>query len=93
MAGGFYWLRNGFKSQKMETATSFGGPFILLPKSLAGEWSKAMGDSPDPASGLYREVCQFGSFMHLISFYGVTIVRHDGNCLSADQNTKRMRRG
>ena len=59
----------------METATSFGGPYILLPKSLAGEWSLAMGDSPDPDSGLYGEVCQFGSFMHLISFHGVTIVR------------------
>ncbi|BCX48543.1 conserved hypothetical protein [Haloferula helveola] len=59
----------------METATSFGGPFILLPKKLADEWSKAIGDDPRPDSGLYGEVCQFGSFMHPISFGGVTVVR------------------
>jgi hypothetical protein len=59
----------------METATSFGGPFILIPKRLAGEWSKAIGDSPDPDYGLYGEVCQGEELMHLISFHGVTVVR------------------
>ena len=59
----------------METATSFGGPFILLPKCLADEWSEAMGDSPEPDSGLYGEVCRSGDFMHLIPFHGVTVVR------------------
>jgi hypothetical protein len=59
----------------MKTATSFGGPFILLPKKLAGEWSKALGDSPEPDSGLYGEVCRSEDFMHLISFQGVTLVR------------------
>lgn len=59
----------------METATSFGGPFVLLPKRLAGEWSKAIGDNPEPESGLYGEVCDSQDFMHLISFEGVTVVR------------------
>ena len=59
----------------METATSFGGPFVLLPKILANQWSKAIGDNPEPDSGLYGEVCGSEDFMHLISFQGRTVVR------------------
>ena len=59
----------------METATSIGGPFILLPKKLADDWSKAIGDNPEPDSGLYGEVCVSEGFMHLISFQGMTAVR------------------
>ena len=59
----------------METATSFGGPFVLLPKRLTGEWSKAIVDNPDPDTGLYGEVCESKDFMHLISFQGVSVVR------------------
>jgi len=59
----------------METATSFGGPFVLLPKIFANQWSKAIGDNPEPDSGLYGEVCGSEDFMHLISFQGRTVVR------------------
>lgn len=59
----------------METATNFGGPYVLLPKRLAREWSMAIGDDPVPESGLYGEVCWSQDFMHLISFQGVTVVR------------------
>lgn len=59
----------------METATSFGGPFIFLPKRLTDEWSKAIGDNPEPDSGLYGEVCGSENFMHPISFQGSTAVR------------------
>lgn len=59
----------------MEAATSFGGPFVLLPKRLADEWSKAIGDNPEPDSGLYGEVCGSENFMHLISFEGSVVIR------------------
>jgi len=59
----------------METAKSLGGQFVLLPSRLAGEWSKAIGDNPEPDSGLYGEVCESKDFMHLISFQGVSVVR------------------
>ncbi len=62
-------------AEKVKTATSFGGPFILLPMRLADEWSKAIGDTPEPESGLYGEVCGSEGFMHLISFQGSTVVR------------------
>ncbi len=59
----------------MDTATSFGGPFVLLPLELTGEWSEAIGDSPEPDSGLYGEVCGVASLMHMISFHGVQVLR------------------
>jgi hypothetical protein len=59
----------------MNTATSFGGPFVLLPLDLTGEWSEAIGDSPEPSSGLYGEVCGEASLMHTISFGGAQVLR------------------
>ncbi|MCW1884506.1 immunity 21 family protein [Luteolibacter flavescens] len=61
----------------MKTATSFGGPFILLPHRLAGEWSEALGDRPDTDQGLYGEVCKGTgtSFMSLIPFRGIEVLR------------------
>lgn len=59
----------------MNTATSFGGPFVLLPLELAAEWSESIGDSPEPSSGLYGEVCGVSSLMHTISFHGVQVLR------------------
>lgn len=59
----------------MKTATSFGGPFILLPMRLSDEWSGAIGDTPEPESGLYGEVCGSEGLMHLILFQGSLVVR------------------
>lgn len=59
----------------MNNATSFGGPFVLLPQHLADEWSEAMGDCPEPDSGLYGEVCGEASLMHKISFRGTEVLR------------------
>ncbi len=47
----------------------------MLPRKLSGEWSKAIGDVPEPDRRLYGEVCSGEGLMHLISFDGSTVVR------------------
>ena len=59
----------------MNQATSFGGPFVLMPKRLLDKWVESMGGVPDPEIGLYGEVCSEQSLMHVIRFEGAEIVR------------------
>jgi hypothetical protein len=69
---------NKYCSQSMKTATSFGGPFVLLPKRLFSDWVEGIGDAPDIDSGLYGEVCNSpmgNAFAHIVPFMGGDIVR------------------
>ncbi|MFC0018330.1 Imm21 family immunity protein [Roseibacillus persicicus] len=59
----------------MESATSFGGPFVLLPSDLFSEWVVSIGDKPEPDSGLYGEVCGTNSHMHRIRFKDRDVLR------------------
>jgi len=62
----------------MKTATSFGGPYVLLPKRLFFDWIEAMGDDPNVDSGLYGEVCnspKSSAYAHIVQFLGADVVK------------------
>jgi len=59
----------------METATSFGGPFAVLPKSLVASWIEGIGDQPTPDSGLYGKACGTPGLMHVVPFHGTDVLR------------------
>ncbi|MFT6180452.1 MAG: hypothetical protein ACJAQT_004016 [Akkermansiaceae bacterium] len=59
----------------METATNFGGPFVMMSESLAPAWVEAMKEAPDPEKGLYGEVCGTMSLMHELDFQGREVLR------------------
>ncbi|MEJ6579276.1 MAG: Imm21 family immunity protein [Akkermansiaceae bacterium] len=60
----------------LKAATSFGGPFVILPRSLTSAWAQEIGDSPTPDEGLYEQVCHVGSlsFMRAIPFQGIEVI-------------------
>lgn len=62
----------------MKTATSFGGPFVLIPERLFYDWVEGVGYVPEIDSGLYGEACNSprgSAYAHIIQFMGVDIVR------------------
>ena len=59
----------------METATSYGGPFVVLPRSLIAAWVEGIGDRPTPDSGLYGKACGTPGLMHVVPFQGTDVLR------------------
>ena len=59
----------------MQTATSFGGPFVVLPRRLVSAWVTGIGDRPEQDRGLYGKVCGPHSHMHVIHFHGTDVLR------------------
>ncbi len=61
-----------------QTATSFGGPYVLLPKRLFTSWDEAIGENANTDSGMYGEVCNASrdcAFAHVIPFLDAEVVR------------------
>lgn len=61
-----------------QTATSFGGPYVLLPKRLFTSWGEEIGENANTDSGMYGEVCNFSRdcvLAHVIPFLDAEVVR------------------
>ena len=56
-------------------ATSFGGPYILLPRRKVPEWINRMGETPEPDRGLYGQLCSDNDYLFSLPFSGSSVLR------------------
>ncbi len=59
----------------MQKATSFGGPFVLLPARLVDDWADAVQSDPNPDSGQYGAFCDGDSLIKVFPFHDAETVR------------------
>ena len=60
----------------LKAATSFGGPFVILPRNLTTALVEEIGTSPTPDEGIYEQVCHVGTlgFMRSVPFQGIEVI-------------------
>ncbi|QDU41295.1 hypothetical protein Mal4_56610 [Maioricimonas rarisocia] len=50
----------------MQSVSSFGGPYVLLPKVTVDRWMDELGDAPAPDHGLYGMACSVDGWCGII---------------------------
>ncbi|WP_325100855.1 Imm21 family immunity protein [Haloferula rosea] len=59
----------------MNSASSLGGPYVLVQDDRMNDWVRGIGPDPDPKRGLYGRVCKGGSLIERFDFEGSEVLR------------------
>lgn len=57
----------------LQEAESDGGPYVMLPSGEVERWMEAIGDEPDPDTGLYGIACAVTDYFGLIEPWGTPV--------------------